>query len=104
MKKTTKIISLILISIFVTLTIFGCNSSASATMPSVGRPAITAEIRSDKTEYALGEEITIEILFSALTDGEPSNDDYTYCLKLVTSDYYEIIGDDVVSAEVAEDD
>jgi len=104
MKKTTKIISLILISIFVTLTIFGCNSSASATKPSAGPAPVTSEIRSDKTEYALGEEITIEILFSALTDGETSNDDYTYCLKLVTSDYYEIIGDDVVSAEAAEED
>ena len=73
-------------------------------MPSVGLAPVTSEIRSDKTEYALGEEITIEILFSALTDSEMSNDDYTYCLKLAASDYYEIIGDDVVSAEAAEDD
>lgn len=84
MKKTTKIISLILISIFVTLTIFGCSSSASATMPSISYP-LHILVKSDKTNYALGEEITIEFLLA------PQNrEEYTYRVKLAESSGYEI--------------
>ena len=101
MKKTTKIISLILISIFVTLTIFGCNSSASATDPQIRYPLLY-EIKSDKTKCDLGEEIEIEFLFNVNVDGISRKDEKTYSVKLAESSYYEIIGDSIISVDASE--
>ena len=102
MKKTVKTILCVFISLFVTLTVFGYGSSASATEPGIYYP-VHIEIKSDKMLYEPREEITIELLFSPNV-GEIASENYTYYFKLTDSPYYESIGDDVVCGDRAAED
>ena len=47
----------------------------------------------DKGEYVYGEEITIELMFDTYIDDIKFLDDKTYCVKILDSDSYEIIGE-----------
>ena len=97
MKKLVKTVSLALLLILVSLCIFCCNSSVSATEPS----AYYSDhwyIKAEKTEYDLGDEMTVIVLF-APDETEKIPDNYTYYIKLAESPSYEIIGEAVVSAE-----
>lgn len=92
MKKTVKIIVLIIISLLMVFSAVGCSSGSSECESYI--PPFEYQIKSDKTKYGYGEEITIELLFKR-TDIDKL-DGYTYCVELKESPRYEIIGDSQV--------
>ena len=96
MNKKCKIISLFLIVLFATSLLIS-GTSVSAVEGGMYFPDHW-EIKSDKTDYNFGEEITIEVLFSPNNEKTISKN-FTYYIKLAESPCYEIIGDSVVCAE-----
>lgn len=90
--RNLRIVALILVFVLL-LVSSGCNNYSTIT-PEPGYP-INFEMSTEKEHYEYGEEITIELLFS------PNSSDslfynYTYCVKLIESPYFEVIGDSVV--------
>ncbi len=92
MKKMVKILFLIIISLLMIFSAVGCSSEVFADESYM--PPFEFQIKSDKTKYSYGEEITIELLFErSETD---KKDGCTYCIEIKESPYYEIIGDSQV--------
>ena len=101
MKKLTSLL-LALAMLFTALTLSGCGWFRL--IPPSPYFCLPFEIKTDKTEYDYGEEVSVEVIFcSAHTDLE-CRDGYTYEVKLKESPYYEIIGSDKVTVNGYESD
>lgn len=99
MKPRNKILLMTLL-VLLLFSIVGCNSGGSDARYN---NILSYQIKSNKTKYAYGEEITIDFLFnSPETEVSPIKDGYTYCVKIKESTYYEIIGDSVVYTDGSE--
>ena len=92
MKKSILLIFVLVLTIFSTV---GCNFSVPQ-----ASSVLEYQIRSDKTKYDYGEEITIEFLFNI--SGSMEKDGNTYCVKIKESPYYEIIGENEIYTDGSE--
>ena len=99
MKKIFNQTLLIILSMLILFSVVGCGSYEDDPQKS---PIIHYQIKSDKTKYAYGEEITIEFLFNTVNNGFSEKDGNTYCVKIKESSYYEIIGNREVYTDGSE--
>jgi hypothetical protein len=74
----------------------------NSTVGPLYRPPIKYEVSSNKSGYNYGEEITIELLFSASEPDSAKRNDKAYSVKIAESPYYEIVGDSEVYAYPSE--
>ena len=59
-------------------------------------------VTTDDIEYEYGEEITVELLFTTDICTKEAKDGNTYCVKILESPYYEIIGGNEVYTDGSE--
>lgn len=112
MKKTINRLAFLIVILSILFSCTGCDvpsllhiifTGSDIEVPPTASPnPIHYEASTDKLEYAYGEEITVELLFITDPCTKEASDGNTYCVKILESPYYEIIGDSEVYTDGSE--
>ena len=108
MKKTINRLAFLIVILSFLFSCTGCELISSflfgpTTGPMYGHTTpIKYLVTTDDIEYEYGEEITVELLFTTDICTKEAKDGNTYCVKILESPYYEIIGDNEVYTDGSE--